>query len=66
VYQHFFMSFEVLLGGAKFSGIGLQNGIEGMEGVTQLRVPNPMLTAIPLRMPCGLRQSPAARTASCN
>ncbi|MFT0862636.1 aldehyde dehydrogenase family protein [Ancylobacter sp. G4_0304] len=45
VNQHMSLPFDVPFGGAKQSGIGLQNGIEGMEDMTQLRVLNARLAA---------------------
>lgn len=43
VNQHFSLPLDVPFGGTKQSGIGLQNGIEGLEDVTQLRVLNARL-----------------------
>jgi acyl-CoA reductase-like NAD-dependent aldehyde dehydrogenase len=63
INQHLSLPFDVPFGGAKQSGLGLQNGIEGMEDFTQLRVLNAALTAVPLRMPRGLQQSRAAGVA---
>jgi acyl-CoA reductase-like NAD-dependent aldehyde dehydrogenase len=40
VNRHRVLPFDVPFGGAKQSGIGLQNGIEGMEDFTQLRIVN--------------------------
>lgn len=45
VNQHMSLPFDVPFGGAKQSGIGLQNGREGLEDVTQLRVLNARLAA---------------------
>lgn len=45
VNQHFSLPLDVPFGGAKQSGIGLQNGIEGMQDFTQMRVMNARLTA---------------------
>jgi acyl-CoA reductase-like NAD-dependent aldehyde dehydrogenase len=45
VNQHMSLPLDVPFGGAKQSGIGLQNGIEGMEDFTQLRVLNARLAA---------------------
>ncbi|MBN9435200.1 MAG: hypothetical protein J0I45_22435 [Bosea sp.] len=39
------LPFDVPFGGAKQSGIGLLNGIEGMPDFTQMRVMNARLTA---------------------
>lgn len=43
VNQHMSLPLDVPFGGAKQSGIGLQNGVAGMEDVTQLRVLNALL-----------------------
>lgn len=43
VNQHMALPLDVPFGGAKQSGIGLQNGLPGMEDVTQLRVLNAIL-----------------------
>lgn len=43
VNQHMSLPLDVPFGGAKQSGIGLQNGLPGMEDVTQLRVMNAVL-----------------------
>jgi len=43
VNQHMALPFDVPFGGAKQSGIGLQNGIAGMEDFTQLRIVNAAL-----------------------
>ncbi|MFK3691082.1 aldehyde dehydrogenase family protein [Agrobacterium tumefaciens] len=40
VNQHMALPYDVAFGGAKQSGMGLQNGIEGMEDFTQRRVVN--------------------------
>jgi len=40
VNQHMSLPFDVSFGGAKQSGIGVQNGIEGIEDFTQRRVLN--------------------------
>jgi acyl-CoA reductase-like NAD-dependent aldehyde dehydrogenase len=40
VNQHMSLPYDVAFGGAKQSGIGLQNGIEGMEDFTQRRIVN--------------------------
>lgn len=40
VNQHMSLPYDVAFGGAKQSGMGLQNGIEGMEDFTQRRVLN--------------------------
>jgi acyl-CoA reductase-like NAD-dependent aldehyde dehydrogenase len=45
VNQHLSLPLDVPFGGAKESGIGLQNGIEGMEDFTQLRILNAKLAA---------------------
>ncbi|RZF63863.1 aldehyde dehydrogenase family protein [Sphingomonas populi] len=45
VNQHMALPLDVPFGGAKESGIGLQNGIEGMEDFTQRRVLNVKLGA---------------------
>jgi len=45
VNQHMALPLDVPFGGAKQSGIGLQNGIEGMQDFTQLRVMNAKLNA---------------------
>jgi acyl-CoA reductase-like NAD-dependent aldehyde dehydrogenase len=45
VNQHMALPLDVPFGGAKQSGIGLQNGIEGMEDFTQRRILNSKLTA---------------------
>lgn len=45
VNQHMALPLDVPFGGAKESGIGLQNGIEGMEDFTQLRILNARLDA---------------------
>ena len=45
VNQHMALPLDVPFGGAKESGIGLQNGIEGMEDFTQRRVLNAKLGA---------------------
>jgi len=45
VNQHMALPLDVPFGGAKQSGIGLQNGIEGMQDFTQLRVMNAKLDA---------------------
>jgi len=45
VNQHMALPLDVPFGGAKQSGIGLQNGIEGMEDFTQRRVLNAKLEA---------------------
>lgn len=45
VNQHMALPLDVPFGGAKESGIGLQNGIEGMEDFTQRRVLNAKLAA---------------------
>lgn len=45
VNQHMALPLDVPFGGAKESGIGLQNGIEGMEDFTQLRILNAKLHA---------------------
>lgn len=45
VNQHMALPLDVPFGGAKESGIGLQNGIEGMEDFTQRRVLNARLAA---------------------
>lgn len=43
VNKHFDLPLDVPFGGAKESGIGLQNGVEGMEDFTQLRIVNASL-----------------------
>jgi acyl-CoA reductase-like NAD-dependent aldehyde dehydrogenase len=43
VNQHMALPLDVPFGGAKESGIGLQNGIEGMKDFTQLRILNAKL-----------------------
>jgi acyl-CoA reductase-like NAD-dependent aldehyde dehydrogenase len=43
VNQHMALPLDVPFGGAKQSGIGLQNGTEGMEDMTQLRILNARL-----------------------
>lgn len=43
VNQHMALPFDVPFGGAKESGLGLQNGIQGMEDFTQLRIVNARL-----------------------
>jgi len=45
VNQHMALPLDVPFGGAKESGIGLQNGIEGMKDFTQLRILNAKLNA---------------------
>jgi acyl-CoA reductase-like NAD-dependent aldehyde dehydrogenase len=40
VNQHLVLPFDVPFGGAKQSGIGVQNGIEGLEDFTQRRIVN--------------------------
>ncbi|MGF9565028.1 aldehyde dehydrogenase family protein [Neorhizobium sp. BT27B] len=40
VNQHMSLPYEAAFGGAKQSGMGLQNGIEGMEDFTQRRITN--------------------------
>ncbi len=45
VNQHMALPLDVPFGGAKESGIGLQNGIEGMKDFTQLRILNAKLAA---------------------
>lgn len=45
VNRHMALPLDVAFGGAKQSGIGLQNGIEGMEDFTQRRVLNANLGA---------------------
>lgn len=40
VNKHFDLPLEIPFGGAKESGLGLQNGIEGLEDFTQLRILN--------------------------
>jgi acyl-CoA reductase-like NAD-dependent aldehyde dehydrogenase len=45
VNQHMALPVDVPFGGAKESGIGLQNGVEGMEDFTQLRILNAKLAA---------------------
>jgi acyl-CoA reductase-like NAD-dependent aldehyde dehydrogenase len=45
VNQHMALPLDVPFGGAKESGIGLQNGVEGMEDFTQLRILNAKLAA---------------------
>jgi acyl-CoA reductase-like NAD-dependent aldehyde dehydrogenase len=40
VNRHRVLPFDVPFGGAKQSGVGVQNGIEGMEEFTQLRIVN--------------------------
>ena len=40
VNRHRALPFDVPFGGAKQSGVGLQNGIEGMQDFTQLRIVN--------------------------
>src|SRR5271163_1579506 len=40
VNRHRVLTFDVPFGGAKQSGLGLQNGVEGMEDFTQLRIVN--------------------------
>jgi acyl-CoA reductase-like NAD-dependent aldehyde dehydrogenase len=40
VNRHRVLPFDVPFGSAKQSGMGLQNGIEGMEDFTQLRIVN--------------------------
>jgi len=40
VNRHRVLPFDVPFGGAKQSGMGLQNGVEGMEDFTQLRIVN--------------------------
>lgn len=40
VNQHMSLPYDVAFGGAKQSGMGLQNGIEGMEDFTQRRIVN--------------------------
>lgn len=43
VNQHMALPFDVPFGGAKQSGLGLQNGVQGMEDFTQLRIVNARL-----------------------
>jgi len=43
VNQHMALPLDVPFGGVKESGIGLQNGLEGMEDFTQLRILNARL-----------------------
>lgn len=45
VNQHMALPLDVPFGGAKQSGIGLQNGTEGMKDFTQLRILNAKLEA---------------------
>jgi len=45
VNQHMALPLDVPFGGAKESGMGLQNGIEGMKDFTQLRILNAKLAA---------------------
>lgn len=45
VNQHMALPLDVPFGGAKESGIGLQNGVEGMMDFTQLRILNAKLAA---------------------
>lgn len=45
VNQHMVLPLDVPFGGAKESGIGLQNGLEGMEDFTQRRILNAKLAA---------------------
>jgi acyl-CoA reductase-like NAD-dependent aldehyde dehydrogenase len=45
VNQHLALPLDVPFGGAKQSGLGLQNGTEGMEDFTQLRILNARLAA---------------------
>lgn len=45
VNQHMALPLDVPFGGAKESGIGLQNGIEGMKDFTQIRILNAKLDA---------------------
>lgn len=40
INQHMALPYDVPFGGAKQSGIGLQNGIDGMKDFTQLRILN--------------------------
>lgn len=40
VNRHMSLPFDVAFGGAKQSGIGLQNGVQGMEDFTQRRIVN--------------------------
>jgi acyl-CoA reductase-like NAD-dependent aldehyde dehydrogenase len=40
VNRHMSLPFDIAFGGAKQSGIGLQNGIQGMEDFTQRRIVN--------------------------
>jgi acyl-CoA reductase-like NAD-dependent aldehyde dehydrogenase len=40
VNRHMSLPFDVAFGGAKESGIGLQNGVQGMEDFTQRRIVN--------------------------
>jgi acyl-CoA reductase-like NAD-dependent aldehyde dehydrogenase len=56
VNQHLLLPFDVPFGGAKQSGIGLQNGIEGMEDVTQLRIVNAALKVTTFERPRGLER----------
>jgi acyl-CoA reductase-like NAD-dependent aldehyde dehydrogenase len=49
INQHMALPFDVPFGGAKESGIGLQNGIEGMKDVTQRRVVNAKLDSMQVR-----------------